>query len=218
MPLALFDLDNTLLGGDSDYSWGDFLVQHNIVDPEVYAEANKKFYEEYEQGKLDIHEYSAFSFQPLVENSIEDLEKWRGTFLDERVRPIILPKGQALLDWHRERGDTIVIITATSSFITGPIAKAMGVEHLLATDPEHKDGHFTGKVAGTPCFQEGKVTRLQQWLENQPFDLEGSYFYSDSNNDIPLLEQVTHPVAVDADPKLLKVATERGWEITTFRD
>ncbi len=217
MALALFDLDNTLLHGDSDYAWGQFLVERGIVDGDAYEKANRKFYDLYKEGRLDIYEFIRFAFLPLKENDHEQLLEWRQQFVEEKIAPMMLAKGQQTIDKHRSKGDTLIIITATNSFVTTPIAEAFGVEHLIATEPEFVDGRFTGDVAGVPCFQEGKVKRLQTWLDDHRMTLEGSTFYSDSHNDLPLLEQVSFPVAVDADDKLVATATSRNWPITSFR-
>jgi HAD superfamily hydrolase (TIGR01490 family) len=217
MALAIFDLDNTLLGGDSDYLWGEFLVENNIVDGETYHEANRIFYEQYKHGTLDIFEFLAFTLKPLSEHAPSELYAWRDEFLKEKIQPIMLPAAKQLVDKHRQNGDTLMIITATNSFITGPIAEAFGIPHLIATDPEMSHGVYTGRVAGTPSFKEGKVVRLNEWLSQQEASLDDSYFYSDSHNDIPLLEQVTTPVAVDPDEALRSYAQERGWEILSLR-
>ncbi|MFO8154512.1 MAG: HAD family hydrolase [Pseudomonadota bacterium] len=217
MSLALFDLDNTLLGGDSDHEWGQFLVDRGVVDGETYARTNDEFYADYQAGTLDIHAFLAFALKPLADHSLEQLQAWRAAFLAERIQPLILPAAEALVTEHRERGDTLVIITATHSFVTAPIAEHFGVDALLATEPEFRDGRYTGRVSGTPCFQEGKVTRLNTWLEEQGMGLRGSAFYSDSRNDIPLLERVEEPVAVDPDPALATHARDRGWPLRTLR-
>ena len=217
MALALFDLDNTLLAGDSDYTWGQFLVELGIVDGELYEQANQRFYELYQNGELDIYEFARFAFTPLKENSYADLLDWRRQYVAEKIRPIMLDKGREMISRHQAKGDTVLIITATNSFVTAPVAEAFGVDGLIATDPEFKDGRFTGEVAGTPCFQQGKVERLQTWLKNNNLSLEESTFYSDSHNDLPLLEQVTHPIVVDADDKLTAVATSRQWPKISFR-
>ncbi len=217
MALALFDLDNTLLAGDSDYEWGQYLVSLGVVDRDAYEAANIKFYQQYKDGTLDILEFLAFAFTPLTQNPPEKLETWREEFLRQRIQPIMLEKGKERIQWHRQRGDTPVVITATNSFVTAPIVEAFGIDYLIATEPEKVDGRFTGNPKGTPCFQEGKVIRLQQWLEDRGESLDGSWFYSDSHNDLPLLEKVTHPVAVDADEKLLTIAKQRGWDVSSFR-
>jgi len=219
MTLALFDLDNTLLAGDSDYGWGQFLVSLGAVDADVYRKANQQFYEDYKTGQLDIHEYARFAFKPLSENSQEQLEEWRQRYVNEIIRPMMTANGQEKINWHRRQGDTVVIITATNSFITRPIAESFSVEHLIATEPARKNGQFIAEISGIPCFKDGKVQRLNAWLDGQAeLTLEGSWFYSDSHNDLPLLEQVSHPVAVDPDDELRQIATEKGWEITSFRD
>lgn len=218
MSLALFDLDNTLLGGDSDYEWGQFLVDHGLVDSATYALQNRKFYEQYLAGELDIYAFARFAYRPLAENPLPMLLGLRAEFLDERIRPLILPKARELLDHHRSQGHQLVIITSTNRFITEPIAQAFGVEHLIATDPEFRNGHYTGEIAGIPCFQEGKVKRLNGWLVDTGQTLEDSWFYSDSLNDLPLLKCVTHPVAVDPDEQLAARAREQGWRIISLRD
>ena len=217
MALALFDLDNTLLHGDSDYAWGQFLVERGIVDGQAYEAANQRFYDLYKQGQLDIYEFARFAFTPLKENDYEQLLAWRQEFVAEKITPIMLEKGRDTIAAHTERGDTVIIITATNSFVTQPIATAFGVKHLIATVPQMREGRFTGEIDGTPCFREGKVQRLQQWLEQHDMDLSGSTFYSDSHNDLPLLEQVDNPVAVDADEPLVATANHRNWPIISFR-
>jgi HAD superfamily hydrolase (TIGR01490 family) len=220
MRIALFDLDNTLLGGDSDYEWALFLVDQGVVDPEVYKAGNDRFYRQYLDGTLDIHEFLDFQLAPLARHPPEQLDRWRAEFMTTRIRPIILPKARELVDRHRRNGDLVAIITATNSFITTPIAQAFGVEHLIATEPEQVDGRFTGRVTGTPCFREGKPARVREWLTGRGLALEGfeeSWFFSDSRNDVPLLECVSHPVAVDPDDALGALARERGWSIMTLR-
>ena len=217
MALALFDLDNTLLAGDSDYLWGQFLVEKGIVDGEYYEKENQRFYDQYLEGSLNIMEFLAFQLQPLAAHPRTRLETWRSEFLDEKIEPIMLPSARALLDRHRAQGDTLVIITATNRFITEPIAQRYGVEHLLATEPEMVDGEYTGGVSGTPCFQHGKVERLKAWLDARGETLDSSSFYSDSHNDLPLLELVDRPVAVDPDEVLAQEARKRGWALMSLR-
>jgi len=217
MALALFDLDNTLLDGDSDYLWGCFLAEHGIVDGEAYESENQRFYDQYLDGCLDIHEFLRFQLKPLADHNRQQLEAWREEFLTSKIEPIMLDKAQELLDRHRTAGDELLIITATNRFITEPIAARYGVEHLLATEPELHDGEFTGGVTGIPCFQEGKVKRLEEWLITHNATLDGSWFYSDSHNDLPLLERVEYPVAVDPDDKLRALAGTRGWPVTSLR-
>lgn len=217
MALALFDLDNTLLADDSDYLWGCFLVDKGLVDKSTYDEANKRFYDEYKQGKLDIYEFLAFSLKPLTRYSVEKLGELHREFMQKLIRPVMTRKGIEKIRYHRHQGDITVIITATNSFVTAPIAAAFQVDDLIATEPEIIDGKYTGNVAGTPCFQQGKVTRLYQWLEKTSHDLRDSTFYSDSHNDLSLLECVSRPVAVDPDDELRVTAIKRNWEICSFR-
>jgi HAD superfamily hydrolase (TIGR01490 family) len=216
--LAIFDLDNTLIAGDSDHGWGQFLVDQGIVDPISFKQANDHFYQQYLEGKLDIYEYSEFSLGTLSQHPRQDLERWRQQFMDEVISQQRLPKAQALIDDHRAQGHFILIITATNDFVTKPIADSYGADHILATTGEVVDGRYTGKVFGTPCFQAGKIDRLNQWLEGQPYDLKGSYFYSDSFNDLPLLEIVDHPIAVDPDAKLAAYAKAHNWLIISLRE
>ncbi|MET0069784.1 MAG: HAD family hydrolase [Candidatus Thiodiazotropha sp.] len=213
MALAIFDLDNTLLAGDSDYLWGEFLVEKGIVDGEDYRRENRRFYEDYKAGRLDIFAFQRFSLKPLRDNSMQRLLDWRNEFLESKITPIISPQSRQLVEKHRSAGDTLLIITATNAFVTGPIAQRFGIDHLIATEPETLDGHYTGEVAGEPSFREGKVNRLRDWLQEQQQDLRGSWFYSDSHNDLPLLELVEHPVAVDPDETLSNIASTRDWPI-----
>jgi HAD superfamily hydrolase (TIGR01490 family) len=217
MALALFDLDNTLLSGDSDYLWGVFLAEQGIVDRDYYEKENQRFYDEYKHGTLDIYEFLAFSLKALAENDPAKLSTLHEQFMREKIRPIMSPAAFELIDKHRRAGDTLAVITATNSFVTGPIVKAFGIDNLLATEPEKNGGHYTGRVAGIPCFQEGKVKRMQGWMAEHKLNWDGSWFYSDSHNDLPLLRQVDHPVAVDPDDKLKKVAVEKGWPIISLR-
>ncbi len=211
MALALFDLDKTLLGGDSDFLWGEFLSEIGAVDVDNYQRQNQKFFDDYAQGKLDINKYLEFCLTPLANNSVRQLKIWHQQFMSEKIQPILLEKAQKVVDLHKKNGDKVIVITATNSFVTRPIAQAYGIEELLATEPEMIDGKFTGRVSGEPCFQIGKVHKLQQWCKTNNEALEGSYFYSDSHNDLPLLELVDNPIVVHADDKLKKVAAERGW-------
>lgn len=217
MALALFDLDNTLLGGDSDYLWGRFLVEQGIVDGEHYERENRAYYEQYKAGTLNIHEFLAFSLRPLAEHPPEQLHAWREQFVERLIDPIILPAARALVESHRARGDTPVIITATNRFVTAPIAARFGVEHLIATEVEMNGDRYSGRSTDIPCFQGGKVQRLRRWLELHQADLADSWFYSDSHNDLPLLELVAHPVAVDPDDKLNQHARVHGWTVMTLR-
>ncbi|MEO7558479.1 MAG: HAD family hydrolase [Gammaproteobacteria bacterium] len=217
MSLAIFDLDNTLLGGDSDYLWGLFLIEHGIVERGLYERENQRFYDEYRAGTLDIYAFLEFQLRPLAAHDMATLYEWRRQFLREQIHPIILPKARELVQRHRAQGDELLIITATNSFITEPIAEEFGVPELLASEPEIRDGRYTGRVEGVPCFREGKVTRLEAWLNGRGVDLEDSWFYSDSHNDLPLLQRVDHPVAVDADATLLAHARQQGWPSISLR-
>lgn len=217
MSLAIFDLDNTLIGGDSDYLWGEFLVKNQLIDADEYRRANERFYEQYQNGDLDIFEYQAFSLKPLTLHAMEQLLAWHKDFMREMIEPIMLPQAQALIEEHRSQGHRPLIITATNTFITRPIAEKLGINELIGTEPEILEGRFTGRVAGVPSFQQGKVTRLADWLKQHDETLEDSYFYSDSHNDLPLLEQVSYPIAVDADPRLTEVAQQKGWKQMSLR-
>lgn len=217
MALTIFDLDNTLLDGDSDYLWGRFLAAQGIVDAEHYERENERFYREYQDGRLDIDEFLRFSLRPLLEQPRERMEQLRERFIHEQIRPIMLTAAKDLIEAHRAAGNTLMIITATNAFVTVPIAEAFGIEHLIATRPAEIDGRYTGEAAGVPAFREGKVVRLWEWLAQNGQDLNDSHFYSDSHNDLPLLERVDHPVAVDPDPQLRQTAESRGWPIISLR-
>ena len=215
--LALFDLDNTLLEGDSDVSWAQFLIEEGVLHPDEYRAKNLWFAERYKDGTLDIHEFLEFQLAPLAQHPRERLEAWHADFMQRKIRPMILERAVELLQFHS--GALRAIVTATNRFITTPIARELGVEHLVATEIEEKGGCFTGKPSGTPCFREGKIERVAEWLHGLGHTLEDfeSWFYSDSLNDMPLLERVDHPVAVDPDPILASYAKERGWEIISLR-
>ncbi|MDA1107275.1 MAG: HAD-IB family hydrolase [Proteobacteria bacterium] len=217
MGLAIFDLDNTLLAGDSDYLWGQFLVEHGIVDAEHYERENLRYYREYQAGTLDIHSFLAFQLRSLAAHDMTTLHRWRDQYLREKIEPIILSKALVLIENHRRQGHTLLIITATNRFITGPIAERLGVANLLASEPAIHNGRYTGAVAGVPCFREGKVVRLEAWLSENSLTLGESWFYSDSHNDIPLLEKVTHPTAVDPDPQLIEHAQRNHWPVISLR-
>jgi HAD superfamily hydrolase (TIGR01490 family) len=217
MSLALFDLDNTLLAGDSDYLWGKFLADQGVVDADWYERENHRFYEEYKAGTLDIREFLAFSLEPLRRLAPDRLAALHQRFMAEVIRPLITPAARALLDFHRQRGEELLIITATNRFVTEPIARELGVPHLLASEPEMRNGRYTGQVAGTPCFREGKVERLRDWLRQTGHNLAHSPFYSDSHNDLPLLEMVPYPIAVDPDQTLQDHAAARDWPILSLR-
>jgi HAD superfamily hydrolase (TIGR01490 family) len=217
VPLAIFDLDNTLLGGDSDYLWGQFLVERGIVDREHYERENERFYRDYQAGRLDIGVFLRFALKPLAAHPMPVLHAWREDFLREKIDPVILAPARALVQRHRAAGDLLLLVTATNAFVTTPIAERFGIPYLIATDPELVEGRYTGEVAGTPAFREGKVRRLEAWLAQTGHGLEGSTFYSDSHNDIPLMDRVDHPVAVDPDPQLLAYAQQRGWPVISLR-
>lgn len=218
MSLAIFDLDNTLLADDSDYLWGQFLVDQGIVDSSYYEQENDRFYKEYKEGNLDIYEFLEFSLKPLADNPLQDLLKWRSQFIEEVIRPILLKPAQELINKHQQQGDILLVITATNKFVTEPIVELYGINHLLATTPEFLGERYTGNVAGTPCFQEGKITRLNEWLQVTGYSLDDSWFYSDSHNDLPLLQLVEHPVAVNPDEKLKQYAEKSNWPIISLRD
>jgi len=217
MALTIFDLDNTLLHGDSDFEWGQFLVAKKLVDEKEYEQSNRVFYEDYKKGTLDIFEYSAFSFKPLSVRTMEELEKLHNEFMHDIIKPMIARHSKALIQKHKDKGDTLLVITATNSFVTRPIVAELGIDNILATEPLIINGRYTTKVEGTPCFQEGKITRLNQWLTINNETMKDSTFYSDSINDISLLEIVDNPIAVDPDEKLLETAKQRDWEILSLR-
>mgnify|MGYP006073708155 CR=1 FL=1 len=217
MALAIFDLDNTLIAGDSDHGWGEFLVANDKVDANHYQKMNDQFYADYEAGCLDILAYLEFSLAPLAATSMEELAALHLKFMQQIISPLRLPKAEALIEQHRQAGDRLLVITSTNRFIVEPICQALGIDELLATDPEIIDGRYTGKIVGTPTYQEGKVERLKLWLSENNETLAGSYFYSDSINDLPLLLEVDKPVAVDPDDALSAEATSRGWDIISLR-
>jgi HAD superfamily hydrolase (TIGR01490 family) len=220
MRLALFDLDNTLLAGDSDYEWGQFLIDRGVLDRESYEAQNRAYYDQYLAGTLDIHEFLGFALRPLAAHQPAELERWHAEFMAARIRPMIGAPARELVRKHRDAGDLCAIITATNSFVTRPIAHEFGVEHPIATEPEKRNGRFTGKVAGIPCFREGKVKRLDEWLSGRGkrlAEFSESTLYSDSHNDLALLERMTRPVAVDPDEKLSGEARRRGWSVISLR-
>jgi HAD superfamily hydrolase (TIGR01490 family) len=217
LSLAIFDLDNTLIADDSDYLWGQFLVDKGAVDKAYYESANADFYEDYKAGHLDIAAFLHFSLKPLAEHDADTIFRLRDEFIETRIRPVLLEAARQLVEQHRSRGDTLMVITATNRFVTEPIVKLYGIDHLLATVPEFIDGRFTGKFIGTPCFQQGKVDYLENWLAENGQSLAESWFYSDSHNDLPLLKRVDNPVAVDPDETLKSHAQANGWEIISLR-
>jgi len=215
--LAIFDLDNTLIVDDSDHLWGEYLAEQGVVDGGHYREQNDRFLHEYQQGTLDIHEFLRFSLRVLAEHEPAELARLRAGFIERKIAPIVAPRAPSLLARHHDAGDHLMIITATNRFVTEPIARMLDVDTLIATDPAMDGDRYTGEVAGTPCFREGKVERLDQWLAENDSDLEGASFYSDSHNDLPLLEQVAYPTAVDPDPVLRETAESRGWPVISLR-
>lgn len=217
MNLTLFDLDHTLLAGDSDYLWGRFLVDEGVVDAERYSFANERFHAQYEAGDLDIHAYQRFALAPLLEQPLARMHALRRDFVARVVTPVIARHARALIAYHHERGDTVAIITATNYFITEPIAELLGIDTLIATEPEIVDGAYTGEIAGTPSFQEGKIVRAKDWVADQPHPFEHVTFYSDSLNDLPLLRWADTAIAVDPDDTLAAAAREAGWPIISLR-
>ena len=220
MDLAIFDLDNTLLAGDSDYQWGEFLIEIGVLNRAEHAAINDQFYADYKAGQLDIYKFLDFQLKPLSQHSRAQLDAWHLMFMQAKITPMMTDKSRALVEAHRTKGDLMLIITATNSFVTGPIAKAFGIEHLIGTEPEQVNGEFTGKVVGTPSFQEGKITRLNEWLEARSKalkDFNTTWFYSDSHNDLPLMKLVDAPVAVDPDPILAQYAKDHEWKIISLR-
>jgi HAD superfamily hydrolase (TIGR01490 family) len=229
MKLAIFDLDHTLLAGDSDYAWGNFLVEEGVVDADFYRQKNDEFYQQYQAKTLDIFAYQAFVLAPLTTLSPPERSRLHDKFMATVIAPLRQDKADQLIAQHRENGDTLLVITATNRFIAEPIVKMLGIQNLLATDPEviggasesTLTGTFTGKITGTPCFQEGKITRLRQWLAEQQDQHQHVFthttFYSDSINDAPLLEYVDNPIAVDPDEKLSLLAGEKQWPIVSLK-
>ena len=218
MSLAIFDLDNTLIGGDSDYLWGEFLCDEGIIsDRQSFEKKNDYFYQQYELGLLDIYAWAEFSFEILSHYSINELEAFHVKFMAQKIEPIFLEKAQDCINSHKKNGDTVLVITASNTFVTAPIVKRYGINHLIATEPEIVSGRYTGKVSGIPCFKSGKIENLIPWLERNGESLKDSTFYSDSHNDLPLLELVDNPVAVNADKILAKIAQTNGWDILNWR-
>ena len=218
MRLAIFDLDHTLLTGDSDHLWGDYVIEHGLVEREQHKRQNDRFYEDYLAGTLDIAAYTRFALEPLVRLGAERLLPLRERFIRDVIEPIVAPAAPALLERHRIQGDTLLIITATNRFITEPIAAMLGVDELLATDPEIVDGRYTGGIQGIATYRDGKVARLQQWRDAQDERYEHVTFYSDSHNDLPLLRLADQPVAVDPDDTLRAEAARQRWPIITLRE
>ena len=217
MALTIFDLDNTLITNDSDFLWGQYLVDHELVDAKIYEQKNRQFFADYEAGTLDIDAYLKFSLAPLTAHPVAELNRHRAQFVDSMIKPIIAPGAHQLLQQHRQQGDTLMIISATNRFVTAPIAELLEIPHLLSTEPERIEGEYTGNYIGIPTFREGKVTALNDWISKSKLSLEGSTFYSDSFNDLPLLQQVDNPVAVNPDTTLQNHAEQHGWKIMDLR-
>ena len=220
MQLALFDLDHTLLTGDSDYEWTQYLVSKGIVDRTTHEARNAEFYEQYKAGTMDIHEFLDFQLRPLADHTRADLEAWHADFMETQIRPRLSQKARELVRKHLDAGDICAMVTATNSFVTGPIARELGIPHLIATIPAQENGRFTGKPRGLPSFREGKIARVDAWLESMGLwwnNFQRSWFYSDSHNDLPLMKKVKTPIAVDPDDKLRAHASQMGWKIITLR-
>lgn len=221
MELVLFDLDNTLLAGDSDFEWAQYLISRGVLDKEVYEARNQEFFDQYKAGTLDIFEFLDFQLKPLARHSREQLDAWHQEFMDTRIRPMMTPQSVALVKKHLDSGAIVAIVTATNSFVTGPIARAFGIPHLIATIPAQENGAFTGKPRGMPAFKAGKIERVENWLESLGLcwgSFTRSWFYSDSHNDLPLLGKVSEPVAVDPDDTLRAHAAAQGWPVISLRD
>lgn len=221
MNLVLFDLDNTLLAGDSDAAWTQFLAEMNVLSSSVEGARAAIFHEQYKSGTLDIEKFLEFQLGLLSLHERAQLVAWHGEFMEKRIRPMILPAARALVDKHLQNNALVALVTATNSFITWPIAREFGIQHLIATIPAQENGVFTGKPRGIPAFKSGKIARVEAWLESIALNFDcfdQSWFYSDSHNDLPLLGQVTHPIAVDPDETLREIALNRGWQILTLRE
>ncbi len=217
MNLALFDLDNTLLAGDSDYEWAQYLIETGVLDRDTYEARNNAFYDQYKAGTLNIYEFLDYQLKPLSQHPRRVLDGWHAEYMKQKIHPMLRDSARALVATHA--GDVRVLITATNSFVTAPIARLFGIEHLIATEPEQKNGEFTGGVCGLPCFKEGKPQRLEAWLAARGETLQSyaqSWFYSDSHNDLPLMQRVTHPVVVDPDAKLKAYADTNGWPVMSL--
>ena len=217
MKLAIFDLDNTLIAGDSDHLWGQYLAEQGRVDKAQRLSKQADFYRAYREGTLDINAFLRFQLQPLAEHKPARLREWHRHFMQQCIRPILLPDAHALVQKHRDSGHALLVATATNRFITEPIVAEFAIPHLIATEPEYRNGRFTGRVSGTPAYAEGKLSRLQDWLQQQDQPLEESWFYSDSHTDLPLLQWVDHPVAVDPDARLHNIARKAGWKMQSLR-
>ena len=214
--LLIFDLDNTLLAGDSDRNWGIFLAEQKVVES-TYLDESEKFYNNYYDGSLDIDGFLSFCLKPLIENDMEYLLKLRQQFIEDKIKPIVTQPGKEIINHALQNGKTVVIATATNDFVTRPIADLFNVQTLIATEFEIKNQQFTGKVIDVPCFREGKLNKVKKWVDDNNFDLSKASFYSDSFNDLPLLEKVKTPVIVDGDDKLVEIGKNRDWDCVSFR-
>jgi len=214
--LLIFDLDNTLLAGDSDRNWGIFLAEQKVVDSS-YLDESEKFYNNYYEGSLDIDGFLSFCLRPLIDNDMSYLLKLRQQFIDEKIKPIVTQTGKKLIDESQAEGKTVIIATATNDFVTRPIADLFNVDTLIATEFEIQNNNFTGKVLGEPCFRDGKLNKVKKWINENDYDLSKASFYSDSFNDLPLLEKVKYPVIVDGDDKLVEIGKNNNWECISFR-
>ena len=218
--LILFDLDNTLLSGDSDHSWAQFLIETGVLDGASYAARNDAFYAQYKAGTLNIYEFLEFQLAPLAQHPRKRLDEWHARFMREKILPVITPAARALVAGHLADGSLCAVVTATNDFVTAPIAREFGIPHLVATRAQICDGAYTGKPEGTPCFREGKLVRVDQWLAGLGKNwhtFAQSRFYSDSHNALPLLERASQPVVVDGDDTLRAIAENRGWPQISLR-
>lgn len=218
MALAIFDLDDTLISADSDHAWGEFVADKGLVDADKHRAQNHAFFEDYKAGRLDIDAYMRFSCAVLAQHDMPALEVLRNEFMESRIKPLILPKAIDLVQRHRDAGDDLLVVTATIEFITAPIVQLFGIEDLIAPIPEIRNGRYTGEIVGVPSFREGKVIRINEWIRDREQSLADSYCYSDSKNDVPMLELASHPTAVDPDPGLRDIAMDRAWKIISLRD
>ena len=214
--LLIFDLDNTLLAGDSDRNWGIFLSEQQIVDAS-YLDESERFYNNYYEGSLDIDGFLSFCLRPLIANDMSVLLKLRDQFIEEKIKPIVTKVGKELIDKAHSEGKEVIIATATNDFVTRPIADIFDVSVLIATEFEIKNNAFTGNVLGAPCFRDGKLDKVSRWINENNFDLSQASFYTDSFNDLPLLEKVKNPIIVDGDDKLREIGRSNNWECISFR-
>lgn len=213
--LTIFDLDNTLLAGDSDRAWGQYIVEKNVVSDDFLIES-ERFYDSYYDGNLDIESFLAFCLKPLMQNKLSKLLELRKDFIENKIKPMMLNKAIEMVNKKKSEG-RVIIATATNSFVTRPIADLFKIDDLIATEFVIKNNEFTGEVDGIPCFREGKVTKVEDWVKSNGYDLSEATFYSDSFNDLPLLEKVKTAIVVDGDNELIKQAKSNDWECISFR-